>query len=86
MGASLPPDRLRVRKELEAFRLTLKADGSYDAVSVPGVQNGHWKLEGGQIVLDTPQPRKIDISSDGSYLSWTMMTGRSAINLYKQGQ
>ncbi|HWA83154.1 MAG TPA: hypothetical protein VG820_06975 [Fimbriimonadaceae bacterium] len=80
---SLPPQLLQLRKQLEAFRLTLKADGSYEVVSAPGIQSGHWKKEDGQILLDTP-PTKIAISSDGSYLMWTMVEGRAPLNLYKQ--
>ncbi|HVT11325.1 MAG TPA: hypothetical protein VHE55_03585 [Fimbriimonadaceae bacterium] len=82
-NTTLPPNLLKLRQQLVAFRLTLKADGSYEAVSVPGIQNGHWKLQGGQIMLDTP-PTKLDISDDGSYLKWAMVEGRAPLNLYKQ--
>ena len=82
-GMMLPPTFKQNLEQLQALRITFKGDGTYEAVSMPGVSKGHWSMEGNNVKLDTPDPKPLKISNDGQTLTYEIVLGRFPLTLVK---
>ncbi len=73
------------KKEEEAMRLEVKADGTYATSGMKKNDTGKWTLTGNSLALksdgDGTPPSPLDVSEDGSKLSMTKKAGDKSMTM-----